>query len=82
MAQTDVTEIVKQYAKQRKRPFYPSQKLSCLVLTQNTAPSRKRLSPAFDKVNAAEPDLLWELWAETDSWVEPVACGPTRSSAA
>lgn len=84
MAQTNVTEIVRQYAQAVQTAGLPITKAILFgSYAQNTAQAESDIdvlivSPAFDKVNEAAIDLLWELRAITDARIEPVACGQTQ----
>jgi len=84
MAQTEVTEIVKQYVQAVQKAGVPvSQAVLFGSYAQNTANAESDIdvlivSPVFNETNEASVDLLWELRAVTDARIEPVACGQTQ----
>ena len=84
MAQTEITEIVKQYVQAVRMAGLPVIKAILFgSFAQNTAHAGSDIdvlivSPAFDKADEASIDLLWELRAVTDARIEPVACGQVQ----
>ena len=81
MAQSEITDIVKQYVEAVRMAGVP---VSTAILfgsyAHNTAHADSDIDvfivcPVFDEQNKASVDLLWELRATTDARIEPVACG-------
>jgi predicted nucleotidyltransferase len=84
MAQTEVTEIVKQYVQAAQKAGLPVSKAILFgSYAHNSAHEGSDIdvlivSPAFDETNEDSIDLLWELRAATDPRIEPVACGQVQ----
>lgn len=84
MVQAEITEIVKQYVQAVQTAGLPVIKAILFgSFAQNTAHAESDIdvlivSPAFDEVNEASVDLLWEMRAVTDARIEPVACGQVQ----